>query len=314
VNKIIYGVFLLGVILSQMPLIKSLYLGFVNRYRLRRSLREFVPDEYDRKRGRISKHIDRLMKATDLTKIYGKPEMFIIISLVIFLGVAFALYWTLGSTTAILMGSFCGMMPYMLMRVKLNAMRIGGSREGDIMMQELLSNYKINDYNMKEAIEVTAATIEDAPNSKRLLYDLAKGFNKAYTADDIKRVLDIFKYSLNTSWGNALASTMYFSQIHGIKVTNSLEDLSESLIKSRKVIEHGRRENNEASLMLKYLAPISYLLSVLCACKYFGFTLNKFIRYQFGTALGLQWFMIMAAFFISGVLINGFLSREKMDI
>ena len=140
VNKIIYGVFLLGVILSQMPLIKSLYLGFVNRYRLRRSLREFVPDEYDRKRGRISKHIDRLMKATDLTKIYGKPEMFIIISLVIFLGVAFALYWTLGSTTAILMGSFCGMMPYMLMRVKLNAMRIGGSREGDIMMQELLSN------------------------------------------------------------------------------------------------------------------------------------------------------------------------------
>lgn len=312
ITMIIYMIFLLGVVLTQMPLIRAIYMGIKNRIRYGRNLRAITED--NRRYGPILSHIKTLEEATRMNRIFGSPEIFTVMSICIFTGAFFIMYWVGGMAFSLAIGAFCGLMPYIFMRIKLNNSRVRSSREGDIMVQELLNNYKINDYNMKEAIEKTAASLDDAPDSKLLLYDMAKGFNKAYTGEDIRRVLNMFRYSLNTSWGNALATTIYFSQVHGIKVVESLEDISDSLVKSRKVVEHGRRENSEASMMLKYLAPVSYLLSVLCACRYFGFSLGKFIEYQFGTSLGLRWFIITGALFIMGLILNSYLAKEKMDI
>ena len=66
--------------------------------------------------------------------------------------------------------------------------------------------------------------------------------------------------------------------------------------------------------MLKYLAPVSYLLTVLLACRFFDFTLAKYFKYQLGTALGLQWFVIMIVLYGASLLLSEFLSKEKMDI
>ncbi len=124
----------------------------------------------------------------------------------------------------------------------------------------------------------------------------------------------MFRYSLDTAWGNALAANILFACVYGIRVDAAMEDLLAGIVKSRQVVEHGKRENNEARMMLKYLAPVSFLLSVAAACRYFGFTLGRFLRYQLGTAAGLRWFLIMVMLYAAGILINTFFSREKMDI
>lgn len=124
----------------------------------------------------------------------------------------------------------------------------------------------------------------------------------------------MFRYSIDTSWGNVLTANIYFAHVFGIKVDAALEDLVRTMNKSRQVVEHGRRENNEARLILKYLAPVSFLLSVACACRFFGFTLGKYMQYQFETAGGLQSFLIMVMLYAAGLMINAFFSREKMDI
>lgn len=314
ITKLIYAVFMAGVLLSQWPLLRETALGVKNRYRLRQDLSGITENDDNAVRGRLRVHIKNLLDATNMTGIYGSPEIFLWVTAVIFAGVFFAAYWLEGAGFSIMAAAAGASAPYLALRVSLNKKRVGSSREGDLMLRELLSNYKINRCNMKEAIEATAAALDDAPNSRRLLLDMARGFNRAYTEKEIKDVLFLFRYSLATSWGDALASTMYFSHVQGIVVTEALEDLLESLNRSRKVVEFARRENNEAALMLKYLAPVSYFLSILCACRYFGFTLKKFISYQFFTPLGLQWFTIAAVLFICGIIVNGWLSREKMDI
>lgn len=314
VTGLIYVIFAAGVVLSQAELIRELFLGMGSRLRLRRDLKGLTENYGGRSGGRLTAHLWNLMDATDMTAFYGSAAMFMFISGCIFAGTFFAAYWLEGFAFSLLTACFCASLPYFAMRIRLNKKRVGSSREGDVMLRELVSNYKINNCNMKEAIEATAAALEDAPHSRKLLYDMARGFNRAYTEEEIKQVLFLFRYSLDTAWGNALASSIYFSHVQGMKVDRALEDLLASLTRSRRVVEFASRENNEAVLMLRYLAPASYLLSVLCACRFFGFTFEKFLRYQFGTPLGLQWFTIAACLYAAGVMINSWLSREKMDI
>ncbi|MBQ4649775.1 MAG: hypothetical protein IJB73_03630 [Firmicutes bacterium] len=205
-------------------------------------------------------------------------------------------------------------LPYGLLRLKLQRLRIESSREGEILLTELLNNYKICYFNMQQAIEVTARVIEEAPNSRKLLFNLSRGLNTAGDGDRISRLLNEFRMSLNTSWGNILTNNMYFALVSGMEVTEALSDLAETIKRARKVDEYARRENNEAGLILKYLVPVSYFLTAAGGIGYFGLTPEKFLHYQFGTEVGLTWFTISGVIYGAGLLANGWLTRTKLDL
>ena len=310
----IYGVYFAGVILWQHGLLTALCSAIRNRLLIRRSLKKLTDGEELKQRTPVGRQLKLLIEGAEADQFFASPEQLQAGSLICGLGTAFVVALLEDPAMALLCGLFAGAMPYCVLLARLHTRRVSRSREGDILIQEILNNYKIYDYNMKEAIEVTAATMEDAPGARRLMLQLAKGMQRAVTRREVEQLLSVFRYSLDTAWGNALAANILFACVYGIRVDAAMEDLLAGIVKSRQVIEHGKRENNEARMMLQYLAPASFLLSVLAACRYFDFTLGKFIRYQFGTALGLKWFLIMAMLYMAGVLINAFFSREKMDI
>lgn len=209
---------------------------------------------------------------------------------------------------------FSAGLPYALLRLRLQVLRVESSREGEILVTELLENYKIQYFNMQRAIEVSAAEIEEAPNCKRLLMNLAKGIPAVGSTDDIRRLLDEFRLSINTSWANILAVNMYFALTGGMQATNALHDLSEALVMARKADEYLKRENNEAKLMLKYLAPICYLMTVIGGILFFNLTWKKYLIYQFQTTAGLTWLVISSLLYVGGVLIYMYISRGKLDL
>ena len=180
-------------------------------------------------------------------------------------------------------------------------------------MTELLENYKIHYCNMRQAIEQTASSIEEAPNSRRLLLNLTKGLNTA-EKDRIGSLLREFRLSINTSWGNILASNMGFALMSGVEVSEALADLADTVKRARRVDEFARRENNEAALILKYLAPVSYVLTAAAGVAFFGLSPEKFLYYQFKTEAGLTWFTISLIIYVAGVLLNACLSSAKLDI
>ncbi len=205
------------------------------------------------------------------------------------------------------------LIPYALLQIKLERLRNSASQEGEILLTELLENYKINFSNMQQAIEVTALTIEEAPVCKRILSNLSKGINLAGAAADMSRLVKEFRLSLNTSWGNILSGNIYFALTSGVDVTEAMNDLTVAISNARKIKEHGKRENNEANIIMKYMIPAVYLLTVFGGVKYFGLSFSQFIKYQFRTEAGLTWFIISLTIYVTGLLIKSFLSKNRLD-
>lgn len=314
VNKIIYFCFIVGILFVESPMITELFLGLKKNIRLKRHFDGGSGSENWGYEDKLTKHVFLLLRTTTEAETIKAVNLFYIISGLIMAGTFLILAMLLPMMTALIGGMMTGFMPYIILQAKLQIIRVNNSKEAEILVSELLNNYKICYYNMKEAIEVTANNITGAPHSKKLLFNLAKGLNKVADKEGVLDLLNVFRYSIDTSWGNVLATNIFFAQVLGIKITASLKDLVESISQSKNVAEYSRRENNEANLMLKYLAPICYILTVAGACKYFGFTLKKFILYQFGTPTGVTWFVIICGFYIAGIVINIFLSKGKMDI
>ncbi|MBO5994051.1 MAG: hypothetical protein J6Q41_00885 [Firmicutes bacterium] len=224
----------------------------------------------------------------------------------------------LGGRVSLWMNAIASVMmffaPYMLLRFRMERIRIRSSLEGEILLSELTENYKIYYYNMKEGIDRTALTIEDAPDSKRILQNLSLGLQRAGSERSITRLLEEFALSINTSWAGTLKNLMYFSLVHGIRVDEALEDLSATLRRAREVKEFARRENNESRLMLKYMIPLGYGLTVLAGVRYFGLGWEKFWHYQFQTEAGMTWITASLIVYAISYMVNLYLSESKLDL
>ena len=224
----------------------------------------------------------------------------------------------LGSRVSFWMNAIASVMmffaPYMILRFRMERIRIRSSLEGEILLSELTENYKIYYYNMKEGIDRTALTIEDAPDSKRILQNLSLGLQRAGSERSITRLLEEFALSINTSWAGTLKNLMYFSLVHGIRVDEALEDLSATLRRAREVKEFARRENIESRLMLKYMIPLGYGLTILAGVRYFGLGWEKFWHYQFQTEAGMTWITASLIVYAISYMVNLYLSESKLDL
>ena len=94
---------------------------------------------------------------------------------------------------------------------------------------------------MRRAIEVSARTMKEAPHAKRLLFSLSKGLNRGSTDVETARLLEEFRLSLQTSWGNILAANLWFALTTGTEITAALQDLADTE-KYLKIIEERNRE------------------------------------------------------------------------
>ena len=67
-------------------------------------------------------------------------------------------------------------------------------------------------------------------------------------------------------------------------------------------------------MMIRYLVPLTYLMTVYAGVRLFGLGTEKFLHYQFGTEVGATWFTIFIIVYIISYMINLFLSQSKLDL
>lgn len=262
----------------------------------------------------INNIIRRLIKITIGIDTKYTQLIFYIITILIILIVAVITHNRLSFIIrGILILTFC-LIPLITLLARLQNLRVKSSKEGKTLVIELLDNYKIHYYNMQHAIEITASTIEEAPNCKRLLFNLSKGLNRASNNEEIRGLLADFKYAIGTSWAGILADNIFFSVSSGIRVDVALDDLINSIAMAEEVEECAKRENNEAGLILKYLVPVCYLLTYVGAIKIFGLTTEEFIYYQLGTQTGINWFASVIVIYVISLIVKFFLTNNKLDL
>lgn len=313
-HKLFHLLYLLGVIIWQYESVDWIVQSVKTRLCFSRNLGRFTDSEGLEAGGRVARHIRLLLEGSESGRLFPTVEGFFLFCGSLFVVSFLLLRLIVQERAACLWAVFLAALPYFLLQVRLHERRVERSKEGDILVQELLNNYRIYDFNMQEAVEKTAMSMEGAPLGRRLYLQLAKGLQNAVTKREVENLLSSFRYSFGTAWGNVLASNILFGYLYGIRVDEALNDLLRCMVQSRKAVEYGRRENHEAKLMLLYLAPVSFLLSVFTACRFFDFTLKKFFLYQFGMPLGMQWFMTFVFCYVLSLILQRVLAKEKMDI
>lgn len=294
--------------------LQGIFYAIRQRLKINRNIKAVVSSASTKRYGKVGTHVRMMIEGAEMTKVFPSVEKFFLISAIFGCGVFIMLYSFLHFKVSLAAGTISGCMPYYLVLVRLKIRRTYGSREGDVLIFEILNNYRIQSFNMREAIEYTALNIENAPVSKSVLINLSKHLNLASSEVEINRALDSFKYSFDTAWANILASNIFFAVYRGIRVEKSLEALSSSVSKGRQIVEYEKRENYEAWIMIKYLAPVSYILSIFGGMYFFDLSLRKFIYYQFETETGIKWFFISVLIYFISVGLSKLAASEKMDI
>ncbi len=313
-EKLICVMAVIGFTVTVMPEIMRLSGAVSARRTISREVRRFVPRKGLSARGPFLEMIARLMESSGTDDIFKTPEAFTAISVILCLTSFFLSLRALGIAPALFAACGALMAPYGWSYLRLSAKRSGVSREGDVLIHELINNYRISSCNMKEAIDLTASGLDEKSFGRGVMMQLARTLNNAVSEIETERALDRLRYSFATAWGSILASNISLALKTGISVEKSLDDLSRSIAKSKSVVEHGKRQNYESRMMLRYLVPVCYIMSFLAAVFFFGFTPVRFARFQFATKPGLMWFAVSLACWIIATGTEKYISSEKMDI
>jgi hypothetical protein len=309
VNLMMYMMMISGIVLYFEEELLLIY-----HYSLKKSKAFYRHEEEGEKKLLDSNDLIMLLNSTLGLKDDKSITRFISFSIVLSILTVALLLNRMNIVMVLMVSAIVSLLPYIILRMKLKVNRLSNANEGDLVIAELLNSYKFTGYNMRAAIEHTALNMTNAPHMKNVILDLSKDMNLASDESDIKKSLFKFRYKVNTSWSDILSSNMYFALIKGVIVTDALADLLQAVQNSKTVKEHLKRESNEANLMIVYMAPICYLLTVIGGIKFFNFTLKKFVSYQFLTDTGIKWFLVIVITYCIGVLAKLYINDNKLDI
>lgn len=318
IEAVLLILFAVGLLTLTLPEMEDLYR--LIRYRIRvwyfwfHNEEEWLDARRQRMDERIFESIRRLLQAGYSMGTRKSVVAFFILSGSLGLITLLLVAGWISLPLTILTCLFSSGLPYLFLRCKIQGQRVASSQEGEVLVTELLNNYKIHYCNMRQAIEVTAMTMEGAPHCRKLMLNLARGLHKAVAGGDVEILMEEFRFAIGTSWANILATDMYLACSGGLRVTESLSDLARSMAQARQLEEYGRRENNEARWMLCYLVPIGGLLMVLGGCHFFGLTISQLLHYQFHTGPGITWFVIWLTTYMAAVGVHLLLTRRKFDV
>ena len=288
-------------------------ISVLNRNINTKRFREYLRNEQKKNEHMFIAHIrSALLVVFQTNKTSDMYFFFGISGLLMFIGLLF--FSKHGSmANAVIFSLLMGFIPYGYLHLKLSVIRIESSYEGEGVITELSNQYKINYFNMIEAIDKTIPMLKKCPYVQKQLSILALAIKEYRTEEELQYALNQFTYGINTSWSILLTNNIYFSINDKMNVSVALEDMISELRHSKKVLEASKRLNNEGFSIIKYLVPSFYVGSIFVAMKYFGFTISKFFDYQLNNPLGFKLFLATVISFVFNYAVMVLSKRQKFD-
>jgi hypothetical protein len=196
---------------------------------------------------------------------------------------------------------------------RLRNLRIKTSHEGHVTVTEILNNYRIFHKNILEALDHTVTNLKRYPSSQNVLSRLSMGLKEYQTEEELLQLISDFQYSLNTTWGVMLSNSIYNAVLYGDNIEDGLTDVIDQLKDLERLNEKNKQINLEGLLLLQIFIPLMLIGSVFMMIKYFGFTFQKFIQYQFFETVGFYSFFYTAISILVTILVFIYLRKEKND-
>lgn len=314
-DKAIYLLVYLGFLIGGWLLLFPLLSPYLNRRKVFRRFRVYTKQQnVEARKSKVIRHIRMLLAVTFNTKsTYAVLTFFVVSGLLFSLSLLFLMKTGNNLYFNLLVAAIAGLIPYLILQIKLHNIRISSSYEAESLISELMNQYKVNYLNMIEAIDQTIPRLKRAPYSKMALFRFSLGVKQYGNKEELEELIQEFHFSINTSWSLLLATNLFLSIELGDDVRPAVDDILEDLIDLQQIQAKNQQYNHESFFMIKYLSPGTYLLSVYAMFSIFGFTWDKFIEYQFKNPLGFRLFMFTVLFLAVNYLIYFFIKKPKND-
>lgn len=262
--------------------------------------------------GKLSDNIEKTLRTVGIKNISG--DGFCIFQTALGVVVFTSFLYLSGMVTSLFITSGFVLMPYLAMKMKVENMRKKGSYEGERLISEFLSQYRIANYNIYRTMELVITNgSNDIKVSKNLLYRILLEMRTEGNIEKIKDAAKIFTYGINTNWAGMFANNLAIAGESGINVQAALEDLLIQLREARKLLEERKRLNSEARRMLLFLIPLLYAGMFAASTRYLDIPFEKLFRNQFFTEEGIILFVICILLYLFNVVLIEAVRSKSFD-
>jgi len=200
-------------------------------------------------------HISQIFEVVFGKKFNHLSQSFCFFSLFTF-SVCFLLFSrSLSFIVSLVASIFFALVPYFYLRLRLHTHRVNISHEAEKLVTELLNQYRINYFNMHEAIDRSIKYLENAPNSKKHLWRLSMSLKEYKSDDELNDILNNFYFGINTLWAQMLVHNIYLAISDNVNVSPGLEDILSQLKDAKSQVEYYKRLNTEGFTIYRVFSP-----------------------------------------------------------
>lgn len=261
--------------------------------------------------GEISHDTEKILKTLGLKKVSG--DGFITFEIILGITSFVAFLYLTNAVTALLIMAGLVSIPYLIIRIRFETFRKKGSYEGETLISEFLSQYRIANYNIYKTMELVIANGKDLKVSKNLLYQILLEMRTQGNMEKIKETTKIFAYGINTNWARMFANNLSIAGETGINIQEALEDLLIQLREARRLLEERKRLNSEARRMLLVLIPLLYVGMIFASTRYLDIAFGKLIKNQFFTESGMIMFVTCLLLYLFNIVLIEAVRGKNFD-
>jgi hypothetical protein len=215
--------------------------------------------------------------------------------------------------SSLVMAVLISILPYLLLRVRVETIRRKSSFEGEKLISEFLCQYRICGLNIYKTIEQVIQDSQGIKITGKLLFKLLLELRSTGSPEVIREATQRFSYGINTSWSRMLANCIRISAESGINVTLALEDIQIQLREARMLVEERKRLNSESARMVVFLAPAMYFGTVFMSVKYLDIPMRRFLRNQFYTEQGFLLVLLIIFLFLINLALIEIINNQRFD-
>lgn len=305
ITTILYLIFLSGIWVVYSERLKCIWMKVKMYNRLKARKRALKPE------SGVETHLRKVLSTSLIKPV--EPLVFLQFTIIIFLLVLLIGVQNVSLTSSILMATLISAMPYLLLRVKIEIIRRKSSYEGEKLLSEFLSQYRMSDLNIYKTIEQVILVSEDTKITGKLLFKLLIELRNTGNPKLIKEATERFSYGTNTNWSRMLANCIRISSINGTDITLALEDILIQLREARQLFEERRRLNSESARMVVFLAPVMLIGTIVVSVKYLEIPFGKVMRNQFYTEQGFLMILLIIFLFLLNLALIETITNQRFD-
>lgn len=253
----------------------------------------------------------------DLTGIAFKKgidgKKFILFTILVVFLVALVGLKNFSPLKAIITGLAMGTLPVLMLKIKIETIRRKSSYEGERLIGNFLSQYRISGFNIYEAMEKVVEHHKDTKVTNRLILKLLLELRGTGNPQQIEKACNSFAYAVNTNWGRMLSYNIGLAAESGMNISSAVEDILIQLREARTLVEERKRMNAEALRMLIYLVPFMYLGTVFLSLTVIDMSLREFLHNQLFSSQGFTMLLAIVFMLLINIVIIESVNNQRFD-